>query len=135
GCSRGRRGRSRGLWGGRWWSLRWHTRRPELRSHVRWSIENHLGPLEGDQPAADHVVQVGEDPLDRLLGLDDLDNEGQVEGEAQHLRGVHDARGAEPGHPTDHRRASEPLLAELLEQRLVQRLAVIFVALADEYAH
>src|SRR5207245_11753459 len=48
---------------------------------------------------------------------------------------VHDARGAEPGHPTDHRRAGEALLAELLEQHLIERLAVILVALADEDAH
>src|SRR5207247_1427325 len=133
-CYSARRGRSRSSWGWRSWSWRLLTRWAELRSHVRWSIENHLGPLEGDQPPADHVVQVGEDPLNRLLGLYHLDDERQVEGEAQHLLGVHDARGAEPGHPTDHRRAGEPLLAELLEQRLVQRLAVVFVALADEDA-
>src|ERR1051325_2264534 len=48
---------------------------------------------------------------------------------------MHHARGTEAGYAAQHRRPREPFGAQLLEQRLVQRLAVILVALADEKSH
>src|SRR5207237_8232315 len=98
-------------------------------------IQNRPCPLQRDQPAPDHLVQVGQDRLDRRFGLHDLDDERQIERQPQHLVGVHHARRPEPGHPAQHGRAREPPGAQLLEQRLVQWLAVILVALADEDPH
>ena len=42
-------------------------------------IEADLHLLEGDQPAADHRVELGENALDLLLGVDTLDRDRQVE--------------------------------------------------------
>jgi len=64
-----------------------------------------------------------------------FDNQGQVHRESQHLVGVQLARRTEPGDAAQHRRARESFAAKSLQQRLVQRLAVIAIALADEDAH
>src|SRR6266566_1566375 len=109
--------------------------RPLPSSTALCSIQNHPCPLQRDQPTPDHLVQVGQDRLDRLFGLHDLDDERQIERQPQDLVGVHHARRPEPGHPPQHGRAREPPGAQLLEQRFVQRLAVILIALADEDAH
>src|SRR5439155_23828513 len=98
-------------------------------------IHDHAGPLERDQAASDHLVQLRKDGLNRLFRLHDLEDQRQVEGQPQHLVGVHLAARAEARDAAQHRGAGQSLLAKLLEQRLVQGLAVVLVALADEDPH
>src|SRR5881296_45307 len=105
------------------------------RPHIGRAVEDHPCPLERDEPSADHLVEVGENRLDRFLGFHDFDDEREIEREAQDFLRVNDARGPEAGHTPEHCRASKSLLAELLEERLVQRLATVLVALTDEDPH
>src|SRR3989442_11302187 len=108
---------------------------PLVLPHVGGTVQDDAAALQRHDPATDHRVQLGEGRLDRLLGLPHLDDERQIERQPQHLLRVDHARGAVPRDPPQHSSAGQPLLAELLEQRLIQRFAVVLVALADENAH
>src|SRR6266516_2768795 len=105
------------------------------RPGIARPIHDHAGALERDQAAADHLIQLRKDGLNRLFRLHDLEDQRQVEGQPQHLVGVHLAARAEARDAAQHRGAGQSLLAKLLEQRLVQGLAVVLVALADEDPH
>ncbi len=52
------------------------------------AILQHLDLLERNKPAQHHLVELRQKRLDFLLGVDDLDDEGQVLGEPQDLRRV-----------------------------------------------
>src|SRR5207244_4871017 len=69
----------------------------------RRPIQDHARALERNESPADHFIQVGEDRLDRLLGLDHLDDEWEIERQAQHFLGMNHARGSEARHVAQHR--------------------------------
>src|SRR5678809_611462 len=92
----------------------WRSRPDSGRSWTRFSaIRDHLDPLQGDHAVPHHLVQEWQDGLDLLRGVHDLDHDRQVLAEAQDLRGVDAALGAEPHHPAKNRRARETRLARL----------------------
>ena len=70
-----------------------------------------------------------------LLGVDDLDDQRQVLGQLQQVGRVDDAARAEAGEAPQHGGPREALLAQALDQRVGEGLAVPAVALADEDAH
>jgi hypothetical protein len=90
--------------------------------------------LQGDQPARHHAIQDGQECVDVVLAVDNLDQQRQVFREPQDFRGVQPARLAEPHRTAQHGGAGEVQLARLHHDRFIERPAVAMVALADEDA-
>src|SRR5262249_56847010 len=70
--------------------------------------------------------------VERLLAVDDLDQDREILGEAEDARGVDPAVGPEALEAAEDRGAGQALLARLLHHRLVERHPLIAVGVADE---
>jgi PAS domain S-box-containing protein len=98
-------------------------------------VHDHPGSLQGDEAAADHLIEFGKDRRDLVLGIDTLHDDREIE--RQHF----DPVGAQPGARAESHDRTEDGCAgvvavpQQLDDRLVERLAVILVALADVNAH
>ena len=88
--------------------------------------------LDGEHALGDHRVERREDGVDAFGAVGDLDDDRQVLGEAQDAVGVQAAVGSEALDPAQDRGAGQPVLAQGLDDRLVQRLVTVVVGLADE---
>ena len=84
--------------------------------------------------AASHDGLDGVDELDLFLGVDDLDDDGQVLRQADDLGGVEHARVSEAERSAQHGGPGEMHLARFQHDRLVERLVVGLVVLADKDA-
>src|SRR5882724_10941462 len=104
---------------------------PPLRD-LAAAIQPDLDLLERGESLRDCGVDDGQEPFDLVLGIDNLDDDRQVLGEAQDLGGVKAAVGAEPLHPPQHRGSRQALLARLPYDPLVQGRAVVPIALPHE---
>src|SRR5262249_59305199 len=62
--------------------------RPDRALGSRGFVPNDADLLHGDQPPTHHRVDGGQHPVDVLLGIDDLDDEGQVGGQTEQARRV-----------------------------------------------
>src|SRR5262249_12333527 len=90
--------------------------------------------LHRDQPLLDHLVEGGQEGLDLLLRVHDLDDDGQVLAEAEDARGVDSASGPESLEATEDRGPREAAAARARHDNLVERAPVPAVGLADEDA-
>src|SRR6267143_2688256 len=99
------------------------------------AIENYPHFLERDEAAFDHFVEAGKNFFDALDGFDDLEDDGQVLGQAESLVGVIDARPAVAGHAAQHGDTGKAVFAQHLHNGVVERLSVPFVRFADVDAH
>src|SRR2546425_659151 len=104
---------------------------PPLRD-LAAAIQPDLDLFERRESLRDGGVDDGQKPFDLVLGVDDLDDDWQVLGEAQDLGGVQAAVGAEPLHPPQHRGSRQAVFARLPDDPLVQGRAVVPIALAHE---
>ena len=91
--------------------------------------------LERDEPLGHHLVQHRKKPLDVLLRVHHLDDQGKVLREPLEHRGVKHAAGAEAPDAPDDRGPRVAVPAETLEERHPERLVMPPVGLADEDAH
>ena len=92
----------------------------------------HLDFFQRDQSAAHHRIDRFEQCLDFFLGIDDLDHERQIFGEAQDFRGVQAAGVPESHGAAQHGRAAEMHFASLQDQGFVERPALPVVVFAQE---
>src|SRR5438445_490766 len=99
------------------------------------SVEDHVRLLQSDQPATNHLTEIGQNGPNRIIGFDDLDDQRQVDRKPQHFVRVHLAGRPKTSDATQDRRPREPLAAKALEQRLIKGLAVVLVVFADEDPH
>ena len=95
------------------------------------AVGEDLDLLERDQPIADHLVELGQDGADAVLLVDDLDQDRQVLRETQQPGRVEVRVGAEALDAADDGRAGQLPLAQERDDRLVERLAIVVVRLAD----
>src|SRR3954465_1770900 len=98
------------------------------------AVGDHLDPLEREHAVADHLVQGRQDGLDPLRSVDHLDHDGEVVREAKDPSRMQVALRAKALDTAEDRRTREALLAQHLDDRLVERLAPMAVRLADEDA-
>ena len=91
-----------------------------------------MNAFDGEHPFLHHLVEQRDDAVDVLGGVDDLDHDRQVLGQPQDARRVQAGIGAETLDAAQDGRAGEALLANALDDCLVQGLAVPRVRLADE---
>src|SRR5712664_2509245 len=99
------------------------------------AVENDSHFFEGDEAAFDHFVEAGKNILDTLGRFDNLEDDGQVLGQAENLVGVVDARSAVASHAAKHGDAGKAVFAQHLHNGVVERLSVPFVRFADVNAH
>ena len=88
--------------------------------------------LHRQHPLRHHLVEDRHDLLDALRRVDDLDHHRHVLGEAEDPRGVEVRVGAEALDAAQHGCTGKTLRPDALDDRLVERLAVPRVRLADE---
>src|SRR6185312_15272858 len=98
-------------------------------------IHDHVGSLERDQTAADHLIELRKDRFDPFARFDALDDDREVRRQELDAVGVQSAAGSESHRCAKHGCAGIVALAEGADDRFVQRLAVKLVALADIDAH
>src|ERR1700738_3357956 len=96
------------------------------------AIANDRHLLQGDQAAFGEFGKDRKEAVDFLLGVDDLHDHRQILRQAQYLRGVKHARPAKTKGPAQHRGSRKMKLARLEDNRLIERLAVGLVILANE---
>src|SRR6266540_1403971 len=96
------------------------------------AIGDHLDALDGDHALLDHLVECGKNAVDLLDGVDDLDHHGQVFAQPQDPRRMEARVRAEALEAADDGRSGKTLLPDALDDRLVERLPVPRVGLADE---
>src|SRR5262249_40813121 len=118
---------------------RWSGKRMDgarISRSVQWpvSILKDLDLFNGDEPARHHLVEDGQEGVDRLLRVYDLDDHRQVLGEAQDLGRMDAARMAESDVAAQHRGAAQVHFPRLEHDRFVQRPALVLVVLAEEDA-
>lgn len=77
------------------------------------AVADDLDLFDGDETTAQHRLGRGDELLDLVGGIDDLDDEGQVFGKAENLSGAEAARPARspwgPGEPSLRRGPSRGL--------------------------
>src|SRR3954452_3369457 len=95
------------------------------------AIRDDLDLLERDEPVADHRVDLRQDLPQPVLLVDDLDEDREVGGEGQDPGRVEVVLRTESLDPADDGRAREPALSQQMDDRLVERLALPRVGLAD----
>jgi hypothetical protein len=98
------------------------------------AVAAHLHPLDGGEAAIHHLVEQRQEGIDPLRGIDDLDHHRQIARQAQDLGGVQAAVVTEAEGPAQHRGAGQARLARLEHDRLVERLAVGAIVLAEKDA-
>src|ERR1043166_6255270 len=98
-------------------------------------VHDDPGLLQRDEPPADHPVELGQDGVDLLLGVDALDDQRKIDGEAQDLVAVQPRGGPEAQDGAAYRRSGVVPLPEEAHDRLVERLALPLVALPDVNPH
>src|SRR5690348_2598142 len=110
------------------------TRGKRLRSGMvqRRAVSQYFHLLQGNEAAADHAVEDGEEGVDLLLAVDDLDDDRQVFREAQDLGGVQPAGMAETERAAQNGGPGEMPFARLEHDRLVERTVLASLVLADE---
>src|SRR5437588_1932587 len=94
-------------------------------------VFNDLNVGERDQALVNHLVQHGQHASDLLLRIHDRNHDGQVAREVEEARAVHALLRAVAHQPAVDGRAGDVYHAQLLDYRLVQRLALPAVVLAD----
>src|SRR5437773_8249492 len=110
-----------------------HVRTPLVR--LVWTVHDHVDPLQRDQAAADHRVELGKNRVDPLLRFYALDHNRQVERQLEELGRMNPATCAKGHDATRDCRAGIVALAQELHDRPVQRLTLELVALADVDPH
>src|SRR6266540_2050951 len=103
-----------------------------LRSRLLAPIIHHLHLLHREQAASHHSIERGQELLNLLLAIHDLDDQRQVHREPENLGGMQAARFPEPHRSTQHRRASQVHFTRLQHNGLVKWLVMTTVGLADE---
>src|SRR5258708_2494358 len=98
-------------------------------------VHDDSGALQGDQSSTDHLIQLREDRLDLLLGVDALDDQRKVEREPEDLLRVDSRASPESHDATEHRCTGEVTLAQEVNDSLVERFPVVLVPLTDMDAH
>ena len=98
------------------------------------AVLHNLHPFHGHQGAAQHALDQGQEGLDLVARVDDLDDDRQVLRQAQDLGGVQVAGMSEAGDAAQHGSAGQPRLARLENDRLVERHMAVAVVLAAEDA-
>ena len=88
--------------------------------------------LQSGDALFDRLVDDFEEALDVLGSVHDLDDDGQVLGQAEDLGGVHAAVGTESFEPAQHGRPGQVPLPRLSHEPLIKRQAFVLVALANE---
>src|SRR5450432_4460831 len=86
------------------------------------AVMDDLDLLQGNEPAAQHLVEEWEERLHFLLRVDDFDHHRQIHRESQDLGGVNAAGRAKPHGPAEHGRASKMKFARSPHDRFVKRL-------------
>jgi hypothetical protein len=71
-------------------------------------IEDDLDLLQGHQSFGDQAVELGEEGVDFLLPIDDLDHHREVLGRVEEARGVDEAMGSEALEAAEDGRPGEP---------------------------
>src|SRR5665213_869929 len=82
-----------------------------------------------------HLIDFRKDRLDILLRLDALDHEWKIERKQFHVIRRHAAACAESHDTAEHRCSSVSTVTKKVDNRLIQRLAVIPIPLTDVDAH
>src|SRR5579871_4375690 len=103
-----------------------------LRCGLVQAVAQDLHLLQRDQTARHHGVESGQELVDLVLAVDDLDHQRQVFGQPQDLRRVQPARFAEAHRPAQHGGAGEVQFARFQYDRFIERLRAGLVVLADE---
>ena len=98
------------------------------------AIDKHLYLFERYQPFTDDLVQLGDEGVDALRLIDDLDDHGQVFREAQDARTMDAAVGAKAKIAAQHGSAGQFALARPFNDDLIERPSLELVALTDEDA-
>jgi len=97
-------------------------------------VHQHDHVLHRDHSLRDHRFQVRQQDLDLLLSVNDLDHYWQVRGHLQEPGLVDHAAGPKPLAAPEHSRPTEAQVADLLNNRLIERLVLVLVGLANEDA-
>jgi hypothetical protein len=95
-------------------------------------IRDHARPLQRYQAFLDHLVQLGKKLGDSLGVVDDFDNDGQVFRKAKDFGRVDAAVRAEAHDAAQNGCAGHAPPPGFEHDRLVQRFALVMVALADK---
>jgi len=99
-------------------------------AHSLFRGNYYSGVLNLDDAAAGALVQFGQEGVDLLARLDELDLDGQVVGDLQDVRGVDAMRGAEAGYAFEHGCAIDAVLEQEVQQGGVDGDAVVLGAIA-----
>ena len=105
-----------------------------LRLLLIGAVLQHLHIFERNQAVEHHYVQMRQQAIEFLFGIDDFDDHRQVHRKPQNFRCVQVTVGAETHWTTQDRGASQPKFARLQHNRFVKRLVMPAVAFADEDA-
>ena len=76
----------------------------------------------------------GRNPLTALFAVDDFDDNRQIRGKTQNIRGVDAARMAKPHRTAQHGRPGQPLLTRFQNNRFVERMVVEAIVFSDKDA-
>ena len=88
--------------------------------------------FEGDEAAADHFIEQGQEGVDLFLAVHDFDDERKVLGQAEDFGGMEVAGFAETHGAAQHGCAGEMGFARGEHDGLVKRLVVPAITFADE---
>src|SRR3990172_3861129 len=97
-------------------------------------VQPDRGFLNRDETLSEGVANRGHEGFELPLGVHDLNDDGEIDGEPLYLEGVDSAVGAEAHESAYDCGADEALFAGLEDDPLIEGLAVVLVALADEDA-
>src|SRR5215204_592827 len=90
--------------------------------------------LEGHQAALYHLIEHGKEGVDLVLGIDDLDDHGEVLRQRQQVSFVQLGRLAKAERSAQHRGSSQVHLTSLVDDRDVERLKAVTICDAYEDA-
>src|SRR5215211_3683786 len=72
------------------------------------AINDDVGTLEGDEPAANHAIELWQDAFDLFRRIHTLDDQGKIQREPEHLGAVNARARAEAHDASQHCGAGEP---------------------------
>src|ERR1700722_12848274 len=99
------------------------------------AVEDYADFFQGDQAAADHLVELGQDLFDALAGFDDFNDDGEILREPKHFVGVAAPVAAQAADAAQDGGTAEFFAAQQLDDGFIERLAVPAVGFTDVDAH
>src|SRR5690242_617075 len=100
-----------------------------------WTVHDHPGSLERNQPAADHRIKLGQNGFDSLLRLDAFDHDREIGRKLEEPVGVNLGARSKCHDPAERGCTRVLLLSQKFDDLLIERLAIELVALSDVNPH